>query len=172
VSIHDTFYLRIESWTVTNFMRERPGPFLRFLLRLPILQYHLGLQAPIARRILILGTRGRKSGKPRQTALGYSFEPESNTYLVMAGWNGRSDWYRNIMAEPQVGLWVDSRRMQAIATRLTEEENIAELKKMITQDPFAARMFSKLEGLPFDGSENWYRVVCSHNFNLRLTPID
>jgi hypothetical protein len=34
VNIHDAVYLRMQSWMVTNFMRNRPDPFLRFLLRL------------------------------------------------------------------------------------------------------------------------------------------
>jgi deazaflavin-dependent oxidoreductase (nitroreductase family) len=157
---------------VTHFMRNRPGPFLRFLLRLPILQYHLGLQAPIAARILVIGTCGRKTGEPRQTALGYVFEPESNSYLVMIGWGGRSDWYRNALAEPEVVLWVGSMKMPARANKLTLEENVAEIKRMLTLDPFAERMLSELENLPYDGSEVWYRTVADHNPSMRIIPME
>lgn len=160
----------MQSWMVTRFLRNRPGPFLRLLLRLPILQYRLGLQKPIAGRILILGTVGRKTRKPRQTALGYHYEPATDTYLVMTGWGGCSDWYQNVLGWPQVGLWVGSRRMQAMAYPLSVEENIAEVKKVIALDPNAAHMFSELECIPFDGSEEWFRTVAAHNPSLRFSP--
>lgn len=162
----------MQSWMVTKLMRNRPGPFLRLLLRLPILQYKLGLQKPIANRILILSTRGRKTGKPRQTALGYAYEPATKSYLVMTGWGGTSDWYLNAVSEPRVILWVGSLKTTAVAVQLTPEENITEIKRMINLDPFAVSMLSELENLPFDGSEDWYRVVSAHNPSMRIIPGD
>jgi deazaflavin-dependent oxidoreductase (nitroreductase family) len=170
VSIHDGVYLRLQSWVVTRFLRKPPGRVLRFILRLPILQYRLGLQKPISNRILILTTRGRKTGKLRQTALGYALEPSTKGYLVMTGWGGRSDWFCNATADPGVELWVGKRRMKAAAFQLSPEENIAEIKRIVALDPFAINMLSELENLPFDGSDNWYRAVSAHNPSLRIIP--
>ena len=169
MNIHDAVYLRMQSWMVTNFMRQRPGPFLRFLLRLPILQYRLGLQSLIAGRILILTTRGRKTGQPRQTALGYVYEPASDTYLVMTGWGGRSDWYQNAF----VTLGWISGSVNAEFTRarcLPLDENIEEIRLVLKKDPNAERMFSALEGIPFDGSEEWFESVARHNLSMRFEP--
>jgi deazaflavin-dependent oxidoreductase (nitroreductase family) len=162
----------MQSWMVTHFMRRRPGPFLRFLLRLPILQYKVGLGKFVGNRILILNTRGRISGKPRQTALGYAYDPSTKGYLVMTGWGGRSDWYRNALAEPEVVLWVGSMKMPARANKLTLKENVAEIKRILTLDPFAERMLSELENLPYDGSEDWYRKVADHNPSMRIIPME
>lgn len=170
VNIHDKVYLQMQSWMVTRFLRKPPGRLLRFILRLPILQYRLGLQKPFENRILILTTRGRKTGKLRRTAVGYAFEPATNGYLVMTGWGGKSDWFRNASADPGVELWVGTRRMKATASELSMEENIAEIKRMFKMDPFAINMLSELENLPFDGSEGWYRTVSAHNPSLRIIP--
>ncbi len=172
MNIHDKVYLQMQSWMVTRFLRKPPGTLLRFILRLPILQYRLGLQKPIENRILILTTRGRKTGKPRRTALGYAFEPATNGYLVMTGWGGKSDWYRNAFRRSQGGFVGRVTRMKAVCSELTMEENIAEIKRMINLDPFAINMLSELENLPFDGSEDWYRVVSAHNPSLRIIPAD
>jgi deazaflavin-dependent oxidoreductase (nitroreductase family) len=172
VNIQDKVYLRMQSWMVTNFMRNRPGLFLRFLLRLPILQYKIGLGKSIGDRILILNTRGRITGMPRQTALGYAYDPSTKSYLVMTGWSGRSDWYRNALAEPEVALWVGSMKMLARASKLTLEENVTEIKRMLTLDPFAERMLSELENLPYDGSEDWHHTVADHNPSLRIIPME
>jgi deazaflavin-dependent oxidoreductase (nitroreductase family) len=171
VNIHDAVYLRMQSWMVINFMRNRPGPFLRFLLRLPILQYRLGLQSPIAGRILILTTRGRKTGQPRQTALGYVYEPDLDTYLVMTGWGGRSDWYQNAICDPRVDIRVGKHRILARAVRLPLDENIEEIRLVLKKDPNAGRMFSALEGIPFDGSEEWFESVARHNPSMRFEPV-
>jgi hypothetical protein len=160
----------MQSWMVTNFMRNRPGPFLRFLLRLPILQYKIGLGKSIGNRIHILNSRGRITGKTRQTAQGYTYDLSSKGYLVMTGLEGRSVWYRKVLAEPEVGLWVGSMKTLARAKKLTLEENVAEIKRMLTLDPFAERMLSVLENLPYDGSEDWYRTVADHNPSLRIIP--
>lgn len=161
----------MQSWMVTNFMRRRPGRAMRFLLRLPILQYHLGLQAPIAKRILILSTCGRNTGQTRQTALGYVYEPASDTFLVMTGWGGRSDWYRNAICDPQVEIWVGKRRIHARAVSLPLDENIEEIRLVLKKDPNAERMFSVLEGMPFDGSEEWFESVARHNPSIRFIPV-
>ncbi len=160
----------MQSWMVTNFVRNRPDPFLRFLLRLPILKYKIGLGKSIGNRIL--NTRGRITGKPRQTALGYAYDPSTKGCQGMTGWDGRSDWYRNVLAEPEVVLWVGSMKTLARANKLTLEKNVAEIKKMLTLDPFAERMLSELENLPYDGSEDWYRTVADQNPTQRFIPTE
>jgi hypothetical protein len=85
------FYFANESFIVTRFLGNGPGPLLRFVFKPPIWQYKLGMQRPISGQILILNTIGRRSGKRRQTALGYGYYADSKTYSVMTGWGGRSN---------------------------------------------------------------------------------
>jgi deazaflavin-dependent oxidoreductase (nitroreductase family) len=57
--------------------------------------------------ILLLTTKGRRSGQPRTTPL--IFVRDGDNYAIVASKGGapeHPDWYQNLMAEPQVGLQV------------------------------------------------------------------
>jgi deazaflavin-dependent oxidoreductase (nitroreductase family) len=63
--------------------------------------------------MLLLTTTGRKSGLPRTTAL--TFQRLDGRYLVLAGMGSRSDWYRNVRAQPRVQVQIGARRFAATA---------------------------------------------------------
>jgi deazaflavin-dependent oxidoreductase (nitroreductase family) len=69
------------------------------LLKLPPrLVYSLGLGTVYGRFVLLLTTRGRRSGKARVTPLQYE---RVDGALVVASARGTvSDWYRNLVADP------------------------------------------------------------------------
>jgi deazaflavin-dependent oxidoreductase (nitroreductase family) len=62
-----------------------------------------------------LTTRGRRSGLPRQVAVGYVDEPDGSI-LVAAG--DRAHWADNLLADPTVEVEVGERRFTAIAESL------------------------------------------------------
>ena len=102
-----------------TFARRRANPILRVLLRVPVVVY----RGPIAdvlrsRCVLLLTTRGRRTGLPRTTAV--SFMPVDGHYVVFSGWGVGSGWYRNVRAHPEVWITVGRRRMRARA-RLVED---------------------------------------------------
>lgn len=76
-----------------------PTGVVRSLLRIPIWSYRLGLSdlAGIG-QVLILTTRGRKSGLPRYAPLEYR-RHGSKLYVVSA-WGTRPDWYQNLLVYP------------------------------------------------------------------------
>jgi deazaflavin-dependent oxidoreductase (nitroreductase family) len=166
------FYFAIESFIVTRFLGNGPGPLLRFVFKLPIWQYKLGMQRPISGQILILNTIGRRSGKRRQTALGYGYDADSKTYSVMTGWGGRSDWYQNALVNPDVELWIGQQRLKAIAEPVPSDQAIEKMKALIAINPHASDMLGKLSKKPFDGSEIWYQEMVRLFPYLSLTPID
>src|SRR2546427_9720424 len=58
-------------------------------------------------KILLLTTRGRKSGEPRTKPLIY--EQDGESYVVVASKGGapeHPDWYRNLQQDPNVELQV------------------------------------------------------------------
>ncbi len=59
--------------------REGPGPIFRWLFKLPLIYYKLGLGSLIARQVLLLITIGRKTRKPRLPALGYMYDADGDT---------------------------------------------------------------------------------------------
>ena len=91
-----------------------PPGSLRFLLKVPGLLY----RGPFAdlfrwRCILLLTTRGRKSGQPRTGAV--SFIPVADHFVVFSGWGVTSNWYRNVLANPEVRITVGQQRLAATA---------------------------------------------------------
>ncbi|MFI6262249.1 nitroreductase family deazaflavin-dependent oxidoreductase [Micromonospora sp. NPDC051006] len=72
---------------------------------------------------LLLTTRGRRSGKPRRTALIYGRDGEN--YLVVASQGGAPEhpaWYRNLLADPVVEVQVGAETFTARARTATPEE--------------------------------------------------
>lgn len=54
--------------------------------------------------IMVISHTGRKSGLPRRTPVNFAVV-DGDIYCV-AGFGRISDWYRNIMAQPKVELWL------------------------------------------------------------------
>lgn len=82
--------------------------------------------------VLILTTRGRRSGQPRQLPLIYG--RHGDDYLIVAskgGWAHHPVWYLNLVADPQVEIQVKERRLRAVARTATSAEK-AELWPIMT----------------------------------------
>lgn len=116
----------------------------------------------LSKMILLLTTTGRKTGKPRYTALENFYNPEAHTFRVMASWGGKTDWYRNAIANPNVYVQVGNRRFDAIARPASEAEVAAIMKEIIRINPGAARMFSRFCDEPLDGSDERYLAAARH----------
>jgi deazaflavin-dependent oxidoreductase (nitroreductase family) len=75
--------------------------------------------------ILVLTTTGRKSGLPRKRALTFMYRPEPPGYVVGAGLGQRCDWYRNILANPEVVVQIGHRCFRARAEPISDPEDTA-----------------------------------------------
>ena len=102
-----------------------PTGVLRLLLRVPIWLYRLHLGWLFDHRLLMLTHRGRNTGKVRQTVLEVvRFDPVNQESVVLAGWHGDVDWYRNLKAHP--ALRVSTGRGHYVpAQRLLDAEETA-----------------------------------------------
>ncbi len=133
---------RIEEWS-----RRYPyAPVRRVLYRLPVVLWRLGL-GPLAGRVWVLLTvTGRSSGLPRRTPL-TPHVVGGKTY-VWCPYAGRSQWYRNLVANPVVT--VQSSRgpqvMRAVSIEDDDEavEVVSELRRF--DAPFL-RIYLKGEGI-------------------------
>ena len=83
-------------------VRHRPRGLIRFLFRLPVYLYRGPIASLLAWRcVVVLTTIGRKTGLPRRTAV--SAMRLDDRFIVFAGFAGiQADWYRNILANPEV----------------------------------------------------------------------
>ena len=88
----------------------------------PALRAGLGpwLGTPIGGWMLLLRVRGRRSGLLRENPLSYLVADGSA--WVMAGWAGRADWYRNLLADPHVEVVLPGRTRSCIAEEVLDRE--------------------------------------------------
>jgi deazaflavin-dependent oxidoreductase (nitroreductase family) len=146
--------------TEPSFVRRRPGPLLRALLKAPITLY----RGPVAdllrsRCVMLLTTTGRRSGLPRTN--GVSFMPVGDHFVVFSGWGVTSNWYRNLVANPEVTITVGRRRMRATGNVVEDPARRRELMLQMQArsagcgPPKPVRPLLKLSGaFDYDGEIN------------------
>lgn len=173
MSLFQRVYLAVERVVMTYLVpRDRPGPVWRVIFKQPIWLYKLGLGWLIGKRVLLLHTTGRKTGKHRMTPLEYGYDPATDTYTVMAGWGGKTDWYRNACANPQVYVQVGRRAFHALARPVSREGVAQMLAEIIDLNPRALRMFARWSDEPVDGGLESLYHLAMHYPSLTLHPVN
>jgi deazaflavin-dependent oxidoreductase (nitroreductase family) len=148
----ERMYQLMESFTMRVVPKDRVGLIFRWIFKLPIVLYDLGLSSGMSDQVLLLTTTGRKTGKPRRTPLGYTYDPELDANVVVAGWEGNTDWYRNLEANPQVEVQIGRTRFASTAQMLSRSERMRLLQRYVELNPFAVGMLEHLTGVRYDGS--------------------
>jgi len=85
---------------------------------IPIHRAGLGawLGSPIGGCMLLLRVRGRKSGIVRETPLNYLVADGS--VWIVAGFGPKTEWYRNLLADPAVEVVLPTRRLAGTAVEV------------------------------------------------------
>jgi deazaflavin-dependent oxidoreductase (nitroreductase family) len=125
----------------TSLERARQG--FKFFNRAMILFWRLGLGrwvnvAPRASgQIMVLTHTGRKSGRTYRQPLNYALV-DGELYCV-AGFGAGSDWYKNILADPRVQVWLPDEWWQGEARDCSAEPNRVQLiREVLIGSGFAA----------------------------------
>jgi deazaflavin-dependent oxidoreductase (nitroreductase family) len=101
--------------------------------------------------ILLLRHTGRKSGKQYATPLQY--EKINGTYYVGAARGVNADWFRNILANPQVTVSVGRKTFPALAEPVSDPERVADfLAYRLKRHPLMIGLMMKLHKLPMKPS--------------------
>jgi deazaflavin-dependent oxidoreductase (nitroreductase family) len=109
--------------------------------------YALGLGPLFGRFVLLLTTTGRKSGKARVTPLQY--EEIDGVIYIAAARGQRADWFRNLVANPQVEVRVKSRRFRCMAEPIYSPQQIADfLEVRLRRHPRMMSAILRRDGLP------------------------
>lgn len=96
--------------------------------------------------VLVLTTRGRKTGRPHVTPLQY--ERVNDLIYVAAARGQQADWFRNIMACPEVEIEIEGDRFLAQAEPITDPAQIADfLELRLERHPKMIRAMLLLHGL-------------------------
>ena len=123
------------------------GPFMARLLRplqrgflvlnrgfmAPLLHARLGwlIGNPLTGHVMLLRTRGRRSGELREAPVGYVIR-DGSVYVV-AGYGERTPWVLNLVADPVVGVILPTRRFTGEATLVTDpDEWLGAYRALIT----------------------------------------
>lgn len=87
--------------------------------------------------IMVLSQRGRKTGLLRRTPLNYAFV--NGDVYCLAGFGAQADWYRNILATPEVEVWLLDGRWAGIAEDVSDHPQRLELlRKVLVASGFAS----------------------------------
>lgn len=124
---------RLRRW----FRRLNPGMVLLWRIGLGRL---FGLWPATAGAIMVIEHTGRVSGRRYRTPV--NFAEADGRVVCLAAFGERTDWYRNLMARPDVTLWLPRGRRQAVAEDLSGRADRARLvRAVLLASGFAAPAF-------------------------------
>lgn len=124
-----------------------PRVLFRLLKLPPRLLYAIGLGNVYGRVVLLLTTRGRRTGEPRVTPLQY--ERVDGTLIVGSTRGDAADWFRNVLADPHVEVRVRRRRFSGIAETCVDPPRIADfLELRLRRHPVLVVGIMRLRGVP------------------------
>jgi deazaflavin-dependent oxidoreductase (nitroreductase family) len=115
-------------------------------------------------QIMVLVHIGRKSGKKCHTPLNYTILDKQ--VYCMAGFGSQSQWYKNILANPRVEVWLPDGWWVGQAIEVTVSDNRAEtLRSILIASGFAAPV---LEGIyPTElNDEELEALLLKHDYRL------
>ena len=117
---------------------------LRLLLRIPLILYRIRLGWLLGSRFLLLIHRGRKTGLQHRTVLEVLRSKDHHCYVVASGWGEDSQWFKNILLNPDVQIEVQGSRRKAMAHRVSKQQAAHELRDYAQRHPLAYRKIGSL----------------------------
>ena len=113
-------------------------------------------------RIMVIKHRGRKTGKERLTPVNYAIV--NHEIHCTAGFGSISDWYRNMLANPNGELWLPDGKRKACAEDISGAPNrLFLLRQVIITSGFAGPLFGINQGKLTDEQLNTvskdYRLI-------------
>lgn len=130
--------------------RKPLGRIGRVLARSPQPLFRVGLEWLLGNRFVMVEHVGRVSGLPRQTVLEV-IRHDAQTIDVAAAWGPRSDWFRNLIANPSAVAWIGRRRGVPVAATVVDVDTAtAVFDSYRHAHPLAASGLGRALGLDFD----------------------
>jgi len=171
-----SLFERISVWMEVEILsrltpRDGVGPVFKWIFKIPILFYRLGLGWVLAGRFLLLTTTGRRTGKPRRTPLEFVHDPQQGAYRVAPGWGANTDWYKNLLHDPRVTVRVGRNRFVAIAEPAPNEESARFLWNASRRHPAMDRIWNRWTDRPVDGTWESYLYAARSFPSVWLTPV-
>ena len=116
---------------------HRMNPSMGTLWRLGLAPA-FGVWPSVFGRIMVVMHTGRITGTIYRTPL--NFAPLDGAVYCLAGFGSRTDWYRNILAQPDIEVWLPNGRWAATATDASHDpDRVDRMREGLISSGFAAR---------------------------------
>lgn len=100
-------------------------------------------------RYMVITHTGRKSGNRLRTPVNYTIY--NGEVYCTAGFGAKSDWYKNIKANPQVELWLPDGWWGGLAEDVFEpEQRLKIMRQVLIHSGFAGRLSGFTPDMPDD----------------------
>ena len=130
--------------TISPELENKLRQGFKYLNRFMVMMWRLGMGKWLnlwpagLGRYLVITHIGRKSGQRRRTPVNYARLDEE--IYVTAGFGSVSDWYRNILANPQVEIWLPDGWWTGVAEEVIDaSKRLPILRQVIIDSGFAGR---------------------------------
>jgi deazaflavin-dependent oxidoreductase (nitroreductase family) len=113
-------------------------------------------------RIMLIEHHGRRSGRRYFTPVNYA--PVDGSIYSLAGFGPGTDWYRNVLHDPRVALWLPAGKRRATASEASASaQRLRLMRQVIISSGFAAPLMGvdqrKLSDDQLDEMTGAYRLV-------------
>ncbi len=135
----------------SNFESSLRPFFKKFLNPFMLLMWRLGLGPALnispkyGGRIMVLTHIGRKSGQLRRTPVNYTVS--NGELYCLAGFGSISDWYRNMLKNPNVEVWLPEGWWRGIAVEVGDDDpsRLSLVRQLLIDSGFAAQAFGRID---------------------------
>ena len=122
---------------------------------------------------MFLTTIGRKTGKPHKVVVDVvKHDKDNDVYYVNAGFGLKSDWFRNLIANPNVQMQVSNRKFDGKAMVLPLKEAGDILVEFIRQHPYYVRLMMRIIGIEIKLNEEENRSLVSELPIVAIKPLN
>lgn len=124
-------------------------------------------------RVMVITHTGRKTGKQRRTPVNYAIV-DGDLYCT-AGYGSGSDWYRNIITNPQVEIWLpDSWWAGVVEEVANPQHRLVYLRQILLNSglvaPIAGLNPQKMTDSELEKATTFYRVLRIRRTAARTGP--
>ena len=121
--------------------------FTRLAMRAPLGLYRARIGGVLGRRFLMLEHTGRRSGLVRRAVLEVVEIGGDGVPVIVSGFGTNADWYRNVIADPQVHYTHGWKRRKATAVPLSLDEAVEVFDRYRVNHPKAATVIGERLGV-------------------------
>ena len=150
---------------------SKPTGLLKLAFTLPKYLYRWHLGWLLGHRCLMVTHLGRKTGRKRQTVLEVvHYASSTRECIVMSGYGTRSDWYRNIQAQPAIKVQIGFQQYAPQQRMLSVEETLERLEEYQRHHPLGFRELMRLVGYAYDGTTEGLHTVAQALRGVAFRP--